>query len=158
MAGKARILDRGFTGLLSLVLKYRAYKAPNNDVYLCRLRAKLHRFVYSIRERFEEDFPEFEDLHFMTAGAFPYSEELAEAIWVLTISGALSGFSDFGDFYYVTWFQDSAKALKEEMAERLGDDEHLRLRFEEMAEVFLEVVKTREEVVHNLMRSGGRNA
>ncbi|HEX9887102.1 MAG TPA: hypothetical protein VGA70_11470, partial [Longimicrobiales bacterium] len=51
---------------------------------------RLHTAFYQLQQRYGDHFPELKDLRFITAGAFPYSPDLTEALDILQESGATS--------------------------------------------------------------------
>jgi hypothetical protein len=50
----------------------------------------LHRAFYELVPKYGEVFPPLRQLHFITAGAFPYSPELTEVLDILQFSGSIS--------------------------------------------------------------------
>ena len=50
----------------------------------------LHRAFYGLAPKYAEVFPPLGELHFITAGAFPYSPELTEVLDILQFSGSIS--------------------------------------------------------------------
>jgi len=50
----------------------------------------LHRAFYDLVPKYGEAFPPLQQLHFITAGAFPYSPELTEVLDILQFSGSIS--------------------------------------------------------------------
>ena len=58
---------------LTLVLSRVADKKGGDDRLLPHNPRVLHRAFFTVRERYQEAFPFLRELHFITAGAFPYS-------------------------------------------------------------------------------------
>ena len=50
----------------------------------------LHKAFYELAPKYAEVFPPLGELHFITAGAFPYSPELTEVLDILQFSGSIS--------------------------------------------------------------------
>jgi len=83
---------------------------------------KLHTAFYRLKTRYGEIFPSLGDLHFITAGAFPYSPDLTEAFDVLQFSGASSKENPSYEMVAPKRFDGLAEWLEESDARITGDD------------------------------------
>lgn len=74
----------------------------------------LHRAFYELHRDYAAAFPAIGELRFITAGAFPYSPDLTEAMDVLQFSGALSRDNPSYDRFSPKRYDDSDELLAEE--------------------------------------------
>ncbi len=115
-------LPYSFSQLLRLVLKSlassRKAHAPGSRVMLPEDPIILHRAFFDIPDAIRHEFPPLEELHFITAGAYPYSPELTEALDSLQMSGAITRENPSYERFSVTEYDDTSaivEALRREI-------------------------------------------
>lgn len=86
----------------------------------------LHAAFYELQKRFAKDFPPLRDLHFITAGPFPYSPELTEVLDSLQLSGLIWRENPSYKHFSFVEFDDSEEWLKENRKRVTRDDQKLQ--------------------------------
>ena len=123
MAKRVRLVPRTledypFAVFLGLILKRLAQLVDPDDslrkeVFLDRDR-RFQTLFWELKGKYERLFPPFRRLHFMTAGAFPYSRDLTKARDILYLSGAIKYVDDA---MCPTWFRDSNQVVMKELTQ-----------------------------------------
>jgi hypothetical protein len=93
---------------------------------------KLHQVFYNISRNYASQFPELSELHFITAGAHPYSPELTEALDILQMSGAISRQNPSYEFFSVRYYDDTDAVVQRDLNELIGQDAKRANAFEEI--------------------------
>lgn len=105
--------DYSFHEFLVLVLKTLVEKRQtqhvDNPSSLPEDPKVLHSAFYELKCNYARHFPPLNDLHFITAGAFPYSPDLTEALDHLQWSGAISRENPSYERFSPRQFSDSAE-------------------------------------------------
>src|SRR5688500_17720650 len=110
-----------FAEFLSVLLKSVA-KAHNGSVALKEDPRVLHRVFYAIERKYKRQFPELRELHFITAGAYPYSPVLTETLDVLQMSGAIERKNPSFEKFSPTEYDDTDTVLPRSKKALLGKD------------------------------------
>ncbi len=101
-----------FLTLLLASLTMASDESVGPVVYLREDPQTLHNVFFKLRQDFSKQFPPLQDLHFITAGSFPYSPDLTEALDNLQLSGVLSRLNPSYDKFSPKSFKDSPTWLK----------------------------------------------
>lgn len=94
----------------------------------------LHRAFFTVRERYQEEFPFLRELHFITAGAFPYSPDLTETLDRMQASGSISRTNPSFDRFMIKTDADTREWVDQETARVVGGDEAKSRALNEMVE------------------------
>lgn len=115
-----------FSELLRLLLKslasLRKADTPQGRVMLPEDPIILHRAFFDIPAEIRHIFPPLEELHFITAGAYPYSPELTEALDNLQMSGAISRENPSYERFSVTEYEDTGTVVDRLRREITGEN------------------------------------
>ena len=82
----------------------------------------LHSAFYQLKRKYSKQFPPLSELHFITAGAFPYSPDLTEALDQLQWSGAITRENPSYEQFTPRQFSDSAAWMIESRKRVVGSD------------------------------------
>lgn len=99
----------------------------------------LHQAFYTLRERYGNDFAPLGELHFITAGAFPYSPDLTEAFDTLQMTGALFRENPHFERFGPSRYDDTADVAPQYKASLVGSDPALADRFDHLVQDFQEL-------------------
>lgn len=94
----------------------------------------LHKAFYEMSPKYSESFPSLKQLHFITAGAFPYSPDLTEVLDLLQFSGSISRENPSFEKFSLKQYTDTSEWLQEETARLTEGDEQRRAKLNEMIE------------------------
>jgi hypothetical protein len=95
---------------------------------------KLHRAFYEVVRLYQKEFPQLADLHFITAGAYPYSPELTEALDCLQMSGAISRDNPSFERFSPTYYEDTPRVIKAGRRRLVGNDPKKQNAFDRIVE------------------------
>lgn len=99
---------------LTLVLNRVADQKDREQRLLPHNPRILHKAFFDVRERYQDTFPALRDLHFITAGAFPYSPDLTETLDLLQSSGSISRTNPSFDRFMIKTDADTETWLRAE--------------------------------------------
>jgi hypothetical protein len=99
----------------------------------------LHSVFFEIQERYSKLFPPIDRLHFMTAGAHPYSSELTEALDRLQAAGAISRENPSFERFSRKPYDDSEEQMRRVKEEVVSGSNE---RAEALAEIVAMLEKT----------------
>src|SRR6266498_3319195 len=77
---------------------------------------------YRIKVKYVKHFPVLEELHFIEAGAYPYSSELTEALDRLQMAGAIVRENPSYQKFSPTVLKDTSDVLVERRSDLVGSD------------------------------------
>jgi hypothetical protein len=124
-----------FSELLSILLK--AIAARHGDqarVLLVEDPQVFHRVFYKVDRKYKRHFPELGELHFITAGAYPYSPELTEALDSLQMSGAISRENPSFERFSPKRYHDTAPVQEARQRKLVGGDAAKQKLFDDLVE------------------------
>ena len=121
---------------LRLVLKSLALaksKQPGSaNVKLLEDPKKLHRTFYRIKVKYAAHFPVLDELHFIEAGAYPYSSELTEALDRLQMAGAIVRENPSYQKFSPTLLTDTDSVVVQRRQELVGTDSKKKAALEDL--------------------------
>jgi hypothetical protein len=120
-----------FAEFLSVLLKSVA-KAHAGPVALAEDPRVFHRVFYRIERKYKKHFPELRELHFITAGAYPYSPELTETLDVLQMSGVIERKNPSFEKFSPTEYTDTGTVLPRRKKALLGKSPTRQKAFDEI--------------------------
>jgi hypothetical protein len=116
---------------LALVLS-RAAQASAPGRRLSQSPPVLHKAFYELAPKYADEFPPLRELHFITAGAFPYSPELTEVLDILQSSGSISRDNPSYEQFSPKEYPDTDQWLSEGTQRVTQGSEALSGRFDEI--------------------------
>jgi hypothetical protein len=119
---------------LTVVLSRVADKKGGKERLLPHNPRVLHGAFFTVRERYQDAFPTLRELHFITAGAFPYSPDLTETLDRLQASGSISRTNPSFDRFMVKADADTKEWIDQEAARVVGGDEAKSRVLDEMVD------------------------
>jgi hypothetical protein len=115
--------------LLNLILKKAAMRRADklelsslSDVRMSEDAKKLHYTFFKLKEQFGDQLPELKKLHFITAGAFPYSPDLNMALEQLQQSGSISRENPSFEKFSAKEYSDTRQVIEQEWSEVTAGD------------------------------------
>lgn len=122
-----------FSDLLSVLLKSVA-AAHNGPVALAEDPQRFHRAFYALERKYRKQFPELQELHFITAGAYPYSPVLTETLDVLQMSGVIERKNPSFERFSPTEYADTPTVLPRRRKALIGKSTERKKAFQQMVE------------------------
>jgi hypothetical protein len=119
---------------LTVVLSRVADKKGGEERLLPHNPRVLHKAFFTVRERYQDAFPFLRELHFITAGAFPYSPDLTETLDLLQASGSISRTNPSFERFMIKTDADTKEWVDQEAARVVAGDEAKSRAFNEMVE------------------------
>lgn len=123
----------------------------NQPIYFAGNVNELGQLFYKLKKDFGDDgsFPALAEMHIVTAGAFPWSEDLEEALSILHSAGVIH----YRAGEIVVWRTEDAEGmLREELMAGFGYDQALREKFERLVDRFRELILTPTELRKRILR------
>lgn len=129
-----------FSAFFRIVLKKLSQQRPR--ALLSEDPQRLHQAFFEIASQYRERFPALGELHFITAGAHPYSPELTEALDLLQMSGAITRQNPSYEFFSVRLYPDTETVVKRELGELIDGDESRAVALDEIVNSLDEALVT----------------
>ncbi len=126
---------RSFSEFLSILLKTIADRHGEAvRLMLAEDPQVFHRVFYEVEPKYRKHFPQLTELHFITAGAYPYSPELTEALDALQMSGAISRENPSFEKFSPTRYPDTPRVLQTRQRALVGGDARKQRAFDRLVD------------------------
>ncbi len=141
---KANNLDElTFPELLRLAVKQLAiakHVGPNETLWLREEPQDLHRALLGLKDRLQDRLPPLRSLHFITAGPFPYSGDVVEALDLLQQANAIARENPDYQKFSPKVFQDTPALVEEDVRTLFGGNQSAKAAFDEFVQGLEQVI------------------
>lgn len=104
---------------------------PQRTLWLQERPEQLHKILLQLRDRLQDRLPPLRDLHFITAGPFPYSGDVVEALDLLQQSNAISRANPDYQRFSPKYFADTRDVVNADVQTLFGANQPAKAAFEE---------------------------
>ena len=126
--------DLTFPELMRLAVKQLAIskgKEANQTLWLREEPQQLHKTLLDLKQHLQDQLPPLRRLHFITAGPFPYSGDVVEALDLLQQANAIARENPDYQKFSPKIFRDTRGILAQDLQTLFGANRDARTAFDE---------------------------
>ncbi len=132
-----------FPELMRLAVKQLAllkHVGPNQTLWLREEPQDLHKTLLGLRDQLQDRLPPLRSLHFITAGPFPYSGDVVEALDLLQQANAIARENPDYQKFSPKVFEDTAGMVEQDVQTLFGGNQSAKAAFDEFVHGLEQVI------------------